>query len=517
MASKRVATPPIQSFIYFTHKIFHEKTVYAILADVLLSTRNGIRLHVRIPKTLVFWRTFLKVTKESANSIEITLSVEMTPEEEDPFIDRSYRRSVGRLNIPGFRKGKAPRSIVENYVGRTALLNEALDYLIPETLDTVLRDEDIQAFAEPQIEITEIEPVTFKAVIPLEPTVNLGEYEDIRVEKEPVEITEEQVNDVLQRLRQESAPWEPVERPVQYGDLLNITVTGTIDGEQVVNDEGIDYIPQEDNVLPFPGFATNLEGMKDQENKEFTITIPEDYPREQFAGKECTFDLTILSVKEKVLPELDDEFSKGIGDGYDTLEELTSHVTGRLSDEAETEATRELESKTLVALVDLAEIEASELLYEREVENMQQERERMLRNQSLDMDTYLSYIGKTPEEFQEELRPTARERLTRFLVLRKLAETESLEVSEEDIQNEVDSLIESAGENADQMRRNLSSDAVRSNIGSSLLNQKIMSRIVEISQGIAAGSNDDESIEQTPDQSNDEIATESNTENEEEK
>ena len=147
--------------------------------------------------------------------------------------------------------------------------------------------------------ITEIEPVTFKAVIPLEPTVNLGEYEDIRVEKEPVEITEEQVNDVLQRLRQESAPWEPVDRAVQYGDLLNITVTGTIDEEQVVNDEGIDYIPQEDNVLPFPGFATNLEGMKDQENKEFTITIPEDYPREQFAGKECTFDLTILSVKEK--------------------------------------------------------------------------------------------------------------------------------------------------------------------------------------------------------------------------
>ena len=182
----------------------------------------------------------MKVTKESANSIEVTLSVEMTNEDEDPFIDRSYRRSVGRLNIPGFRKGKAPRTIVERYVGRTALLNEALDYLIPETLDTVLRDEDIQAFAEPQIEITEIEPVTFKAIVPLEPTVNLGEYTDIRIEKEAVEITDEQIDDVLQRLRQESAPWEPVDRPVQYGDLLNITVIGTIDGEEVVNDEGID-------------------------------------------------------------------------------------------------------------------------------------------------------------------------------------------------------------------------------------------------------------------------------------
>ncbi|MBO54793.1 MAG: trigger factor [Dehalococcoidia bacterium] len=481
----------------FTLAIFHAKTVYAILADVLLRTYNGIRFHVRIPKTLVFWRTFLRVTKEEANSIEVTLSVEMAPEDEDPFIDRSYRRSVGRLNIPGFRKGKAPRTIVESYIGRTALLNEALDYLIPETLDTVLRNEDIQAFAEPQIEITEIEPVTFKAVIPLEPTVNLGEYEDIRIEKEAVEITDEQVNDVLERLRHDSAPWEPVDRPVQYGDLLNITVTGTIDGEEVVNDEGIDYIPQEDNVLPFPGFATNLEGMNDQENKSFTITIPDDYPREQFAGKECAFDLTILSVKEKLLPELDDEFSKGIGDGYDTLEELTSHVRGRLSDEAEAEATRDLESKAIEAIVDLADIEASELLYEREVENMQQERERMLRNQSLDMDTYLSYIGKTSEEFQEELRPTARERLTRFLVLRKLAETESLEISEDDIQKEIDSLIESAGENSDQMRRNLSSDAVRSNIASSLLNQKIMGRIVDITQGITAPENTDDSADKT--------------------
>ena len=459
----------------------------------------------------------MKVTKESANSIEVTLSVEMTNEDEDPFIDRSYRRSVGRLNIPGFRKGKAPRTIVESYVGRTALLNEALDYLIPETLDTVLRDEDIQAFAEPQIEITEIEPVTFKAIVPLEPTVNLGEYTDIRIEKEAVEITDEQVDDVLQRLRQESAPWEPVDRPVQYGDLLNITVTGTIDGEEVVNDEGIDYIPQEDNVLPFPGFATNLEGMNDQENKAFTITIPEDYHREQFAGKECAFDLTILSVKEKILPELDDEFSKGIGEGYDTLDELTSHVKDRLSDEAETESTRELESKAIEALVELAEIDASELLYEREVENMQQERERMLRNQSLDMDTYLSYIGKTPEEFQEELRPTARERLTRFLVLRKLAETEALEVTEEDIQNEVDSLIESAGENSEQMRRNLSSDAVRSNIGASLLNQKIMGRIVDISQGITAEENDDSSNDNNSVKEPTEDDTEPNNETQEEK
>jgi len=433
----------------------------------------------------------LKVTKESVTSIEVTIAIELDATDEDPFIDRSYRRSVGRLSIPGFRKGKAPRSIVESYVGRTALLNEALDYMIPETLDTVLKDEDIQAFAEPQIEITDIEPVTFKAIVPLEPTVDLGQYTDIRVEKEPVDITDEQVDEVIQRLRQESAPWEPANRPIQYGDLLTIDVIGSIDGDEVVNDQGIDYIPQEDNVLPFPGFASNLEGMTEQESKSFTITIPEDYPREQFAGKECAFELNILSIKEKTLPNLDDEFAKGIGDGYDTLEDLLANVRERLTQEADVEATRQVESKTIEALVEMASIEASEMLYEREMENMQQERERMLRNQSLDMDTYLSYIGKTSEEFQEELRPTARERLTRFLALRKLADLESIEVTADEIQDEVDTIIESAGDNAEQMRRNLSAEAVLNNIGSSLLNQKLMTRLVEISQGVTQ---DDQAI-----------------------
>ncbi len=166
----------------------------------------------------------MKITKESVTSIEVTLNVEMDAADEDPFLDRSYRRTVGRLQIPGFRKGKAPRSIVESYVGRTALIQEALDFMIPETLDQALKDEDVQAFAEPQVEVLEIEPVSFKAVVPLEPVVELGDYQSIRIEKTPVEITDEQVNDVIERLQQESAPWETVDRGVEWGDLLNLNV-----------------------------------------------------------------------------------------------------------------------------------------------------------------------------------------------------------------------------------------------------------------------------------------------------
>jgi len=435
----------------------------------------------------------VKVTKEAVTSIEVTLNIEMDSADEDPFIDRSYRRSVGRMQIPGFRKGKAPRSIVERYVGRAALLQEALEFMIPETLDQVLKDEDLQAFVEPQIEVMDIDPVSFKAVVPLEPVVELGDYHSIRVEHVPVEITDEQVNDVINRLQQESAPWEPMERPVQFGDLLNLQVQGTIDGEEVVNDQGVDYIPQVENVLPFPGFVVYLEGMTEGQEKDFTLSIPEDYPRPQFAGKECQFHVVVLSIKEKKLAELDDEFAKGVGEGFDTFDALLEHVRGRLTKESEVEATRELEMKSLEGLVAIATIEASDALYQRELEMMQQERERMLQNQRLDMDTYLRYIGKTEEEFLDELRPNANERLTRYLVMRKLSQVEDISASDDEVQEEIETAIASAGDSSEQMRRTLSSEVAKENVRSSILNRKVMQRLVEIAGG------SEESEEETED------------------
>lgn len=425
----------------------------------------------------------MKVTKESVTSIEVTLNVEMDSADEDPFLDRSYRRTVGRLQIPGFRKGKAPRSIVESYVGRTALVQEALDFMIPETLDQALKDEDLQAFAEPQVEVLEIEPVSFKAVVPLEPVVDLGDYQNIRIDKTPVEITDEQVNDVIERLRRESAPWETADRGVEWGDLLNLNVKGSVDDEEVVNDQGVDYIPQEDNVLPFPGFAAHLEEMTEGQEKDFTLTIPEDYPRPQFAGKECNFHVDVLSVKVKNLAELDDEFAKGVGEGFETFDALLEHVRGRLTEESEYEATREIEMKSVAELVSIASVQASDALYQRELEMMQQERQRMLQGQRLDMDTYLKYIGKTEEEFLEELRPTANERLTRYLVMRKLSQEAAIEVSDEEVQEEIEGALADAGENAQQMQRTLSTDSAKENIRSSILNRKVLQHLVEIAQG----------------------------------
>ena len=430
----------------------------------------------------------MKVTKESSSAVEVILNVEMEASDEDPYIDRSYRRTVGRLNIPGFRKGKAPRSIVESYVGRIALVQEALDFMIPETLNQALQDEEIQAFVEPRVEVTELEPVSFTATVPLEPTVDLGDFYNVRLEKEPVEISEEEVDQVLERIRREMAPWEPVDRAVQFGDLLNVNVEGEMDGEVLVNDQEIDYIPETTNVLPFPGFAENLEGMAEGEHKEFTITVPEDYPRTEFAGKDVAFKVDVLSIKEKALADLDDEFAKGVGEGFDDMEALRAHILERITREAESQADYAFQEQSLNSLLESATITASDILLEREIQNMQDERERMLRNQRLDLDTYLTYVGKTEEEFQDELRPIAEDRLNRMLVVRKLAQEEGLEVSSEEVQEEIETMLSGATEeNEGAMRRALNSESTTESIRGSLLNQKVMARLVEIVQGLEPG------------------------------
>jgi trigger factor len=263
-----------------------------------------------------------------------------------------------------------------------------------------------------------------------------------------------------------------------------MNVKGIIEEEEVIDDQGIDFIPQEDNNLPFPGFSTQLEGLLEGDSKLFTLSVPDDYPQENYAGKECQFNVEVLSVKEKNLPELDDEFAKGVRDGFESLEALTVHVRQRISDESEATETRRLETSSLEELKKLAKIEASELVYEREVDLMYDERARSLQNQKMSMELYLSYVGQTEEELREQMKPQAEERLNTMLMLRKLADIEEIEVGDEDVEEEITNLIASTGGNSDaSMMQALNTENARDSIRSSLMNRKIMARLVEISQG----------------------------------
>ena len=433
----------------------------------------------------------MNVTKDSVTPTEVTLTISMDAEDEEPFLNRSYRRVASRVRIPGFRPGKAPRSVVENHLGRDALVHEALEFMIPESLDKVLKDEDIKAFMEPQLEVIDMAPVSFKAVVPLEPIVDLGEFRSIHLVREEVEVTDEQVDHVLEDLRFESAPWEPVERPVAFGDLVTINVTGTIDGEKSIDDQGMDFIPQQDNDLPLPGFSIYLEGMTEGQSKEFTLTVPDDYPQQDYAGKECQFNVEALSIKEKNLPELDDEFAKGVREGFETLDALSDHIRQRLGEEAEAAETRRLELSSLEEVKKLAKIDASELVYQRELDLMYEERERSLRNQRMDMELYLSYVGQTEEELREQMKPQAEDRLNTFLLLRKLADVENIAISDEDVDAEISGLISSTGgESEASMKQALSTENAKESIRTSLMNRKIMARLVEMVQGEASASPD---------------------------
>ena len=425
----------------------------------------------------------MNVTKDSTSPTEVTLSVEMTAEEEEPFITRSYRRLVSRVRIPGFRPGKAPRSIVERQLGRPALIQEALEFMVPETLDKVLKDENLQAFMEPQLEILEMEPVSFKAVVPLEPVVDLGDITSIELERQPVEVTDEQVNDLLERLRYDAAPWEPVDRPAKFGDLLSLNVHGAIAGEDAINDEGIDYIPDLENQSPIPGFSVYMEGMTEGQEKEFTLTIPDDHGQEQYSGKECHMKVKLLSIKEKNLPELDDEFAKGVRDGYESMEALTDFLRNQLTEHAEHASNRQAEQDGLEKLLEISTVQASDMIYDRELDSLYEERERSMRNQRLDMDTYLSNIGKSEDEWREQLKPQAEQRLRTFLVLRKLAENEDIKVEPEEVQAEIDSMLTDSGDSQDVMRQAFSTDSARDSIRSSLLSRKVMQRLVELIEG----------------------------------
>jgi trigger factor len=452
------------------------------------------------------------VTKVSESPTEVTLNISMDLEDEEPFIGRSYRRVVSRLQIPGFRRGKAPRSIVESHVGRIGLLQEALEFMIPETLDTVLKDEELRAYAEPELELLEMEPVSFKAIVPLEPVVDLGEFRSLRVERDEVEITEEEVDEVVEQVRVQSAPWEPVERPVQFGDLLNLDVTGEIDGEEAINDLGIDFIPEQDGQFPMPGFSIYLEGMSEGQEKDFTLNVPEEHHQEEYAGKACHYHVKVVSIKAKDLPDLDDEFAKGVGEGYESLEALREDLRGRISSDAEANAERQHHEMILQELLSSATIQASELIYRRELEGMQEDRERSLRNQRLDMETYLRYIGLTDEQWLEQMRPRAEERLKTHLVLGKVAEVEEIEVSTEEVQSEIDQMLSTAGESEAAMRQTLSAEPMRDNIRASLRNREVMRRLVEIMGGDAEESEspaaEDSGMAEPPEASAAEASTE---------
>jgi trigger factor len=413
------------------------------------------------------------------------MTIEMEPSEVEESLEASYYRLVKKTNIPGFRKGKAPRAILERYIGTESLFEEAINNLIPQAYEQAIKEQNIEPIAKPHIDIAQTDPVIFKVTVPLPPTIKLGDYHHLKVVPEPLKLAEDDVNIAIEQLRHQHAIWEPVERPVEFDDLIFLDLESSIDGKPFMNQEGIQYRVARSYLFPAPGFAEQLSGMRRDEEKEFKLQFPLDFPRGELAGKEAWFKVRVTEIKQEKLPELNDEFATEINPDLKTLDSLREQVATSFRLKAEERAKIDFEERVIEAVVDLAKVEFPPILTEMEIDRILIERLRYLQREGRSFEEYLSSKNKTEEELRGEIRPLSTKRVTNSLVLEKIAEEEKIEVNDTEIEADIEGMVESATDNKDELNKFLNTPQSRESIKRSLISRKTIQRLVEIAKGSA--------------------------------
>jgi trigger factor len=424
----------------------------------------------------------MKVTREKEENRQVVLNIEMEPAEMQTELDLAYHRLVQRTEIPGFRKGKAPREVLERYIGKDRLLEDALQNLLPQAYEKALKEQELEPVASPDIEITQTDPVIFKATVPLKPVVELGDYQSIRLKPEPPDAIDDELNNMIEQLRRQHGSWEPAERPAAFDDLVTIDVESQVEGKPFISQPDVQYQLNKNQTAPAPGFAEKLVGMKGGEEKEFKLQLPENYAQAELSGKEASFKVKVTEIKQLKLPELDDEFAAAVNPEFKTFDGLKERISTNLRLMAEDRARMEFEEKVVDAAVSLSQVDFPTVLVEAEIDRTLEQQARQLQANNMAMEEYLSRIGKKEEELREELRPAATKRVMRSLVLGEVNKAEKIEVSEADIDAELERMIEGAGEKKDEARKQLNTPQVRSSLEQVVATRKTVQRLVEIAE-----------------------------------
>ena len=425
----------------------------------------------------------MKVSQAEQAQSQVVLNIEVEPPELEEHLDRVYRQAVQRVNIPGFRKGKAPRSVVERELGRDAMVEDALETLLPQLTSKAIEEQNLDIVATPQVKVTQYEPLTIEATVAVRPSVELGDYYQYRLEPEKVEATSGEVDEIVASLRRDAGTWEPVERPVELEDMVTMQVKGQVDENVIIEDESVDYVISAGSTNPMPGFAEQLVSINRDELREFSLPFPEDYAQDDLAGKECHFTVTVQEVKERKLPDLDDEFAVSLNIEVETVAALRDKLQEDMLKHNQTIADQHYQEQAVQALLDGTQVELPPLMVDHEIEHLLSEQAEAMQRQQVKMEDYLSTVGKSVEQLQEELRPSAIERITRSLVLSALREKEGIEVTPEEIEEELNSMTESSTTDGESLRQFLDTDNGRTSIGSILFNRKTLERLTSIARG----------------------------------
>ena len=423
----------------------------------------------------------MKVSAQKLPESQVLLEIEVDPDQMEKSMDRAYKKLVQKVDVPGFRKGKTPRNMLERHIGRGRLLEEAIDIVIPEAYNKALEDEDIDAIDQPKLEVISTEPLSFKATVPIRPNVELGDYSSVRVAREPVEVDEKDVEASLQELRQRYAIQEPVDRPVQTGDVITGDIRIIVDDKEVFKDEDAELHLREGRTVLLPGFTEGVVGAVKGAPKSIELTLPED-AESSLAGKTAIVNVTVKEVKEERLPEPNDDFATQVGEGFESLDKLKERLHGDILERLEASSEDRYRDAALTALVESAgTIEFPPVLVEREVDRFLSDQARQT---GMELDRYFELLKQDKDQVREELRPSATERVKRSLVLGQLADSEKIEVAEAEIDAEIERLIAGASggndEQVERYRQIFRSPEARSSLSRSLQSRKTLERLVEI-------------------------------------
>jgi trigger factor len=377
---------------------------------------------------------------EKLENSRVKLTVDIDAARLEQAMEEAYRRNVKRISIPGFRKGKAPRKIIELNYGPDVFLEDAVEILLPRLYEQAVQETEIKPVDRPEVEIEEIargEGATFSYTVDVYPELRLGNYKGLEVEREIVKITDEDVDNVLKQQQERSAQLQVSERSVvQEGDFCVIDFIGYVDGKPFSGGAAENQVLQIGSGRFIPGFEEQLVGLEVGQTSKIKVTFPEDYPAEELAGKEAEFSVTIKELKERVVPELDDEFAKDISD-FDTLEELRANIRKNLEDEATRRTNEKMENKLLELIAEDSEVEIPESMIKREAEYLYGLFIQRLAMDGIGEEYYLNATGRSKEEMLAAFDPQARTRIVQDLIIEAVREKEGIDVSEEEVDDRI--------------------------------------------------------------------------------
>ena len=383
---------------------------------------------------------------EKKEGNEGTLTITVSAERFDQALDQAFKKVVKDVSLPGFRKGRVPRQIFEKRFGVEALYQDAVDIILPDAYSEAVEQTDIFPVDQPVIDIEEIEKgkdLIFVCEVTVKPEVKLGEYKGIEYEEEKVEVTEEELDEELKNLQERQAELVLKEEgAVEEGNTVVIDFEGFIDEEAFEGGKGENYSLEIGSGQFIPGFEEQLVGKEAGEEVEVNVTFPEEYHAEDLAGKDAVFKVKIHEIKEKEVPELDDEFAKDVDDEVETLAELREKKEKELLERKERDYENKIRETIIEKVIENAEIDIPEAMINTELDNMLREFEQNLQMQGMSLENYYQFSGQSEEQLKEQMKDDAEKRVKTNLTLEAIFEEENLEVSEEAIDEELEKMAE---------------------------------------------------------------------------